>query len=100
MTSLFSTLTSIKPTRDLLYSVLCIIPENHKVSQCQVQFTLASFQYWAINSSKVFLSSISQLSNKLLAQVESGEEADMILAKSLIAILTTWYNQKLSPGKL
>ncbi len=99
MISLFSILTSIKPTKDLLYSVLCIIPKNHKVSQCQVQFVLASFQYWAINTSKVFLSSVSQLSNKLMAQVESGEETQIVLAKILISILTIWFNQKLSPGK-
>lgn len=46
------------------------------------------------------MTSISQLSTNFVSQIESGEEKQIVVAKSMIAVLTTWYNQALSPGKL
>lgn len=99
MASLFSILTSIKPTKELLDSVFSIIPANFKITQPQVQFTLASLQYWASSNSKALITSISQLSSNLIRQIESGEENQIAVAKSMISVITAWYSQALFPGK-
>jgi hypothetical protein len=98
VSSLFSILTSAKPTKDLIHSIIRIIPENPKVAEPQVQFALASFQYWSTNMTKVFLSSLSQLANWMMDLIESGEEGQSIPASILIAVLTFWWNQKLTSG--
>lgn len=100
MASLFSILTCSKPTKELLYSVFSIIPANYKITHPQVQFILASLQYWAPSNNKALMTSISQLSTNFMPQIESGEEKQIAVAKSMISVLTTWYNQALSPGKL
>ena len=97
--SLFSMVTSVSPTKDLLYAIISILPENHRVTQLQVQFILASFQYWAISTGKVFLTAVSQLTNKLTVKMESEEESQSVLATKLVSVLTMWYNQALCSGK-
>lgn len=99
MASLFSILTSTKPTKELLDSIFSVIPANYKITQPQVQFALASLQYWASSSSKVLITSISQLSSNLIRQIESGDEKQIAVAKSMISVITTWYRQALFPGK-
>lgn len=92
-------MTSAKPTKDLIHSILKIVPENPKVVEPQVQFALASFQYWSTNKTNVFLTSVSQLTNWLILQIESGHEGQSLLASTMISVLTTWWNQKLTSGK-
>lgn len=100
VSSLFSILTSTKPTKDLIYSIIRIIPENYKVTEPQVQFALASFQYWSTNMTKVFLTAVSQLTNHLIKQIETVKDNETVSAVTLVSVLITWWNQKLTSGKL
>ncbi|KAI7892878.1 protein-domain-containing protein [Mucor mucedo] len=96
ISSLFSILTSTKPTKDLIYSIIRIIPENFKTTEPQVQFALASFQYWSTNMTKVFLTAVSQLTNSFVKQIETGKEYDVTCAATFVSIMMTWWNQKLT----
>lgn len=95
---MFSILTSTKPTKDLIYSIIRIIPEKYKVTEPQVQFVLASFQYWSATTTKVFLTAASQLTNYLVKQIETEKDFDTTCAATFVSVLMTWWNQKLTSG--
>ncbi|KAI9486803.1 MAG: protein-domain-containing protein [Benjaminiella poitrasii] len=96
--SLFSIITSVPPSKALIYSIIQIIPDEHKLTQPQVQFVLASLQYWANNSTDIFLNSLLDLVKSLIDQAESEEEeehsADSITL--LLFVLSAWWSQTIS----
>ncbi|KAI9273363.1 protein-domain-containing protein [Helicostylum pulchrum] len=96
VSSLFSILTSAKPTKSLINSIIRIIPENRKGTEPQVQFALASFQYWATNVTSVFLTAALQVTNQLLKEIQEDENDKPGLGAPLVYVLVTWWNQKLT----
>ncbi|KAI8078947.1 protein-domain-containing protein [Gilbertella persicaria] len=91
--SLFSILTSIPPSKDLMYAILQIMPATLKVTQPQTQFILASLQYWSQQRTDEFLSSLSELTEWITDQIENEEDRSG-MATQLLHVLTIWWDQK------
>jgi hypothetical protein len=95
--SLFTIISSVKPTEDLLCGIVSIIPQNTKNSNPQVQFVLAMLQYWSINSEDTFATILFDIINGMIDQIEN-EDSKPIVTESLINTLVIWWEQKLIPG--
>ncbi|KAI8337850.1 protein-domain-containing protein [Choanephora cucurbitarum] len=90
---LLSMLTSVSPSRDLLCSILKIIPGTVKASLPQVQLVMASIQYWSLNASDPLVHSMNELATWLTEQLEN-EEPQGDLAVLLLSILDLWWKQQ------
>jgi hypothetical protein len=95
--SLFSILTSVPPSKDLIYAMVRIVPNQRKVVQPQVQFVLASLQYWSTHATVVFLSALSDLVLWMIDEVDNGENQPEAII-TMLEILSTWWNQKSTSG--
>lgn len=96
--SLFSILTSVPPSKDIIYTIIRIVPEQRKLMQPQVQFVLASLQYWSAHATNVFLSALSSLVLWMIDEVDAGENQPEAMI-TLLEVLSIWWNQKSTSGK-
>jgi hypothetical protein len=96
--SLFSILTSVPPSKCLIYAIVRIVPDQLKAMQPQVQFVLASLQYWSIHATDVFLSALSDLVLGMIDELDAGESQPATMT-TLLEVLSTWWNQKSTSGK-
>lgn len=70
-----------------------MIPVNPKSIQPQVQFVLATLQYWSNNTSEAFFSALKDVSEWMIDQVEN-EDSQTELQTVFLNILHTWWSQK------
>ncbi|KAI8365712.1 protein-domain-containing protein [Blakeslea trispora] len=90
---LLSMLASISPSKDLICSVIKTIPDATNASSIQVQFVLASFQYWSINTPDQLSDAVDSLAIWLIAQLENDEPYGNV-SVLLLNTFTIWWKQQ------
>ncbi|CEP17729.1 hypothetical protein [Parasitella parasitica] len=94
MPSLMSILISTPPTKELIYSIIRIVPKQQPtITQPQVQLVLTALQHWSINSAESFTRSLDDSILWFTDQVES-EGSEIEEATILLSLLILWWHQK------
>lgn len=86
-------MTSIQPTKDLMCSIFEMIPLRPESIPPQVQFVLATLQYWSNHAADAFYASLAELT---VWMIDQAEESQTELHTVYLNTLLTWWTQKSS----